>query len=258
MTHLSASLVVPAAIAVIGWRLRWLTGGGAIASLLVGAAVLGFGGWVWASALVAFFVSGSALTLVGRARKTQPEHRGGGRTAAQVLGTGGVCGVVAVLWGAGTWPGLWGLLPAAFFGAVAAAAADTWATEIGMLSPHPPRMITTGRPVPAGTSGAVTWLGSAAGVAGAALIGGFGMYDAGGDWRIFAAVCVAGVVAMIADSLLGALVQASFRGPDGLVVEDPVSGAVLVRGIPWVTNPVVNLLCTLAGALVGGALAGWL
>src|SRR5438093_5230732 len=45
-------------------------------------------------------------------------------------------------------------------GALAAAAADTWATEIGAFSPFAPRLITSGRQVPRGTSGGITVLGS--------------------------------------------------------------------------------------------------
>lgn len=252
------SLLLAAVVAGTAWRLRWLTGGGALAATVVGAVVLRFGGVLWAAALVAFFVSGSGLTLAGRARKAQPEHRGSGRTAAQVLGTGGVATAVALLWGAGVLPPLHVLLPAAFFGALASAAADTWATEIGMLSPHTPRLITTWRPVRPGTSGGITLLGSTAGLAGSTVMAGFSLIDAGGNVWIFAGVWAAGVLSMLADSLMGATVQASFQRPDGAISEEPGSGAVRVRGISWITNPVVNLLATLAGAVIAGALAAWL
>ena len=203
------SLLLATVLAGIAWRFRWLTPDGAVAACLVGAAILGFGGPWWAAALAAFFVSGSLLTAVGRRQKTQPEHRGQGRTAAQVLGTGGVAAAVGVLWGIGTAPqALHAVLPAAFAGALAAAAADTWATEVGMLSPHPPRLITTWKPVPAGTSGGVSLAGSLAGLGGAAVVAAIG---AQGNGRVFAAACFAGGVAMFLDSLLGATLQALFQ-----------------------------------------------
>jgi uncharacterized protein (TIGR00297 family) len=252
------SLLLAAAVAGIAWHLRWLTGGGALASAAVGAAVLHFGSLPWAAALVAFFLSGSALTLAGRARKTQPEHRGAGRTAAQVLGTGGVATAAALLRGAGLPPALDALLTPAFFGAMAAAAADTWATEVGMLSRRTPRLITTWHPVSPGTSGGVTVIGSIAGLAGAAVMTAFGQVDAGGNWRAFAPIWAAGVLSMFADSLMGATVQAVFRRQDGTLSEDPEAGSVVVRGVPWITNPVVNLLATLAGAVIAAALAAWM
>jgi uncharacterized membrane protein len=58
------------------------------------------------------------------------------------------------------------LWPAAA-GAIAAAAADTWATEIGAHSSERPRLITTGAPVPRGTSGALSVLGTLGGIGGA-------------------------------------------------------------------------------------------
>jgi uncharacterized protein (TIGR00297 family) len=239
------------AIALAAWTLRWLTFDGAVAAALVGGAVAAFGGVRWAIALLAFFATGTALTLVGRRRKPQPEHRGRGRTAAQVAGTGGVAALLSVLWGAGLAPpGVRGALPAAFLGALAAAAADTWSAEIGMLSPHPPRMVTTGQSVPVGTSGGVTAVGSLAGVAGAAVIAAAGATDA----RVFAAAWGAGVAGMVLDSLLGATIQATFRRPDGAIVEDP-AGATPVRGIAWITNPVVNVFATAAGALLAVLIA---
>ncbi|HET8678616.1 MAG TPA: DUF92 domain-containing protein, partial [bacterium] len=144
------------------------------------------------------------------------------------------------------------LLPAAFLGALAASAADTWATELGMLSRHPPRLFTTGEYVPAGTSGAVSMVGSIAGVAGAILIAAIGAH---GQAHIFTAAWIAGVLAMFFDSLLGATLQASFRRPDGRITEEPGREAVLVRGVPWLTNHVVNLFATLAGAAGAAALA---
>ncbi len=247
------SLLLAAAVAGIAWRLRWLTTDGAVAACLVGAAILHFGGGLWAATLVAFFVSGSALTAVGRGRKTQPEHRGRGRSASQVLGTGGVAAVVSLLWGAGTIPDpLRAFLLAAFAGALAAAAADTWATELGMLNPRRPRLITTWHPVPAGTSGGVSFAGSLAGLAGSAVIAAVIAQESA---RVFLPATVAGMLGMFLDSLLGATVQASFRRPDGTLTEEPRAGAVLVRGIGWLTNPVVNFIATLAGALVAGVLS---
>ncbi len=247
------NLLVAAVLAVVAWRFRWLTRDGAAAACLVGAAILSFGGVWWAATLVTFFVSGTALTAAGRVRKTQREHRDGGRTAAQVLGTGGVAAAISVLWGTGIVPQpLRTALPAAFIGALATAAADTWATELGMLNPRPPRLITTWQRVPAGTSGGVSLTGSLAGLVGAAVIA-----AVGARWssRVFLAATAAGMLAMFLDSLLGATVQASFRRSDGTLTEEPGDGVVLVRGIAWMTNPVVNSLATLAGALVAGVLS---
>jgi uncharacterized membrane protein len=106
--------------------------------------------------------------------------------------------------------------------------------------------------VPPGTSGGVSLAGSLAGLAGAAVITAVG---AQGSARVFVAAVAAGALAMFLDSLLGATVQASFRRSDGTLTEEPGGGVVLVRGIAWLTNPAVNFVATLAGALVAGILS---
>ena len=133
--------------------MKWLTGRGVVAALGVGVAV-GWGlGWRGFVPLLAFFISGSLLTqLTG--------GEGGRRTAAQVLANGGVAAIAALL---GAWT--------AALGSLAAATADTWATELGSFARRPPRLITTGQAVPAGTSGGITVLGTAGGVVGAAVMG---------------------------------------------------------------------------------------
>lgn len=187
--------------------MRWLTRRGAAAALAVGLAVAGGFGWRGLALLLAFFVSGSLLT-----------PGGGQRRARQVIANGGVAALAAL---AGSW--------AAFAGSIAAATADTWATEIGRHSRTPPRLITNGRPVPAGTDGGITLLGTAGGVAGAAFIAGLAFVF---EPRVAVAVGAGGVFGMLLDSLLGATLQ-------GLRA--------------WLDNDLVNLAATASGALVAGA-----
>src|SRR6266540_3559502 len=156
-------------------RVTWLTRGGAVAALVVGGAAVWGTGWRGLALLLAFFVSGSLLT------------RGGGRrNARQVLANGGVAAVAALL---GAWP--------AFAGALAAAAGDTWATEIGAFSSSPPRLITNGAPVPRGANGGITLLGTAGGVLGAAIMGGLTWMLGPSDLRLAGVVGVAGIAGML-------------------------------------------------------------
>ncbi|MDR7420492.1 MAG: DUF92 domain-containing protein [Armatimonadota bacterium] len=240
------------ACAVAAGRLRWLTPDGVAAGWAIGTAVLGFGGWRWALVLATFVVPSSALTKLGRDRKTQPEHAGRGRDASQVLGTGGVAAAVAVLWAALADTAAGPALYAAFLGSLAAASADTWATEIGMLSRTPPRSLITRRAVPAGTSGGVTWLGSAAGAVGAGIVAAAGAWD---NPPLLTAATLAGIVAMLFDSVLGAMTQASYRYRDGTVGEDRRDDGALIHGLAWMNNSTVNLVATLAGALLAAAIA---
>jgi uncharacterized protein (TIGR00297 family) len=219
----------------------WLSPAGVAAALAVGAAVTVGAGWRGLVLLAVFFVTSSALT-----------RRGGRRTPVQVLANGGVAAAAALL--SRLDPG-W--LPACC-GALAAAAADTWSTEIGARSSSAPRLLTTGRAVPPGTSGGVTWLGTLGALAGAAVVAAgaalLGLAPPVGAARIAAG----GVAGGLADSLLGATVQARYRcgrcREVGEAARCPCGGtAVAISGIAWLTNDAVNGVCTLVGAAVGAA-----
>jgi uncharacterized protein (TIGR00297 family) len=220
----------------------WLTPGGTAAAGLVGAAVVAGLGIRGLGVLLAFFVPASLMTR----RDGRDPREARGRTARQVGANGGVAAVAGLLG--------WGTVAA---GAIAAAAADTWATEIGRRSRREPRLITTGRPVPPGTSGGVTALGSMAGAAGALTLGGVHAVLMGGGLTAGAAVAAAGFLGMVADSGAGATFQARFRCP-GCGAEYERRDArchdqlVPSRGVAWLDNDAVNVLATLVGA--GGAL----
>jgi uncharacterized protein (TIGR00297 family) len=189
--------------------------------------------------LFAFLLSGSLLTRLSTGH-------GGRRTARQVLANGGVTAIAALV---GSWP--------AAAGALAAAAADTWATEIGSFSPAPPRLITTWARVTRGVSGGITALGTLGGLAGAVAMAALAHVLAPreallGIWTLTAA----GLAGMFADSVLGATVQGIYECPAcaarwerrDAVCHESVRQ---VAGWRWLDNDGVNLAATLAGAGVG-------
>ena len=217
---------------------RWLTAGGTAAAIVVGAAVTAGAGWRGLVLLLAFFLSSSLLTP------------GGGRRRALQVAANGSVAAAAALTGAAH-PG-W---TPAFAGALAAAAADTWSTEIGGRSARLPRLVTTGRRVSAGTSGGVTWLGSAGGLAGSAFVATVALGLSLVSPLAALWVGVGGVAGSFVDSLLGATVQARYRcAACGGVTEKGGSccGAPLklASGLAWVTNDTVNLAATVVGAVV--------
>jgi uncharacterized protein (TIGR00297 family) len=228
-------------------------------------------GWPWAFLLISYFVASSALTRFGQAKKaertasTLPDARG--RDATQVVANGGVF-AVAVLAGtfaagtaspSSTTPLAWQV---AGLGALAAAAADTWATEIGTLFGGTPRMLLTGRPVPPGVSGGITLAGSGASVVAAALIALAAMLilpDVAVAPRVARAVFVAGVAGSLLDSLLGATLQSKrwcerCRTWTERRVHTCQYRTQHARGLRWMTNDTVNFLATVGGALVALAL----
>lgn len=186
-------------------RARTLSTGGAIAAAMVGTISLA-AGWSWGALLLTMFASASALSRLGERKKAERVapvvEKGAERDAGQVLANGGVYAMAA--FGSLLVPSpIWYAIGA---GALAASAADTWATEVGTLAESDPISIISGRRVAPGTSGGISALGTAAGVGGALFIG---AAAALARWPVpFAAVALGGGTGALADSLLGGTVQA--------------------------------------------------
>lgn len=257
-THFSQPLLgifLAAAVAALAYRAGALTWSGALAAWGVGAIIFGVGGWLWAAALLTFFGTSTALSRWRRRAKEALGHeKGGRRDAGQVLANGGAAALCALLPLALPTLGM-GRAHLLFLAALAAANADTWATEIGSALGGRAGAKTyaktydlrTARPAPPGTSGAVSLPGTLALLAGAGLIGLYAGLGTG--WEV---VTAAGAGGAFLDSLLGATVQARWRDPlrAGLLTEHPQAEPP-VRGRRGINNDLVNAFCTLgAVALV--------
>ncbi len=251
-TQILFGLLAAALFAVISRRTALLTSGGAAAQFVLGWALFGLGGWKWAVPVLAFFISSSALSRAGHKRKIAVEHRyqkSGSRDAWQVLANGGIAGVMVIA-GFAVPSHLWYL---AALGSLAAANADTWASEVGILSRRAPLLVTSLERTEAGMSGGVTLLGSAAALAGGAVIAisGLPWIHAGLRIQAFWTITLSGTLGMIFDSLLGAALQAQYRcRVCGITTERTIHCATqttLIRGLKPITNDVVNLLCTASG-----------
>jgi uncharacterized protein (TIGR00297 family) len=238
--------------ALAAHRLRALSRTGAIAAMIVGTAAVA-AGWSWAALLITFFIVATALSKLGEQNKAKRigaiVDKGDERDATQVLANGGIYGFAALaqlLTGASAWYAIG-------IGALAAAAADTWATEVGTLVGKEPISLISGKKVPAGTSGGITFAGSLAGVAGAVFIGAGGALAL---WPVtFTAVVLGGMAGALSDSLLGATLQ-SRRWCDACqksterLVHTCGNRTRHTGGIAGLDNDVVNAVCSGVGALV--------
>jgi uncharacterized protein (TIGR00297 family) len=242
----------------VAWRAGFLDVSGALAAGLLAWGVLALGGWAWVAPGFTFFFLSSLLSRWGRRRKAEAEQlaeKPGRRDAGQVAANGGMAGLL--LGAHAFWPHealYWG-----FVGAFAAAAADTWGTEVGTYFRRPTRSVLTGRQVAPGTSGGVSVPGTLAAVAGACAVGASALpftapHLGGARLGTVAALVVAGGLAgALLDSVLGATVQARYRLSSGALTErmhEDGAELALAAGYRWVTNDRVNLACTAAGAAV--------
>jgi uncharacterized protein (TIGR00297 family) len=250
--NVAAAVAVAGLLAAAAGRAGWFTVAGAATGGLVAGVAYAGAGWSGLALLALFVVSGSALPRVAG---TAASADRGPRRAAQVLANGWTAALGAALVPAEPAVG-WALLS----GGLAAAQADTWATEIGSRGNHPAVLVTTGEPVPAGTSGGITARGTIAGVLGAAIMGGAAgtvMRDA----RTGLAVTVAGIAGMMVDSLLGGTVQLAYRCPTCRARVDGNRhcgiGTRRTGGCRWITNDVVNALATGVGGGLAVAATAW-
>jgi uncharacterized protein (TIGR00297 family) len=277
LIRLALGLLLSALIGLVARRRGSLSRSGVWGAVLTGTLIFGFGGWGAGLLLIAFFLSSSLLSHfkerdARKQRAAEAFDKGGQRDLWQALANGGAATLLAVLGGVAVLSGdeaLAGVLFAGMAGALAAANADTWATELGVLSTSPPRLIThLGKTVAPGTSGGITGAGTLAALAGATFIASFhllfialGLNSASvASAGLFAAVIIGGVAGSLFDSLLGGTVQAMYysharQKETEKPVETNGTPNQPIRGWRWLSNDWVNFIATLLGATAAMAIS---
>jgi uncharacterized protein (TIGR00297 family) len=193
--------------------------------------------------LITLFVLTFLATRAGRKRKMVAGlaeglgHKRRGRTASQIIANLAAAGLSAAL------PALWAhqlmqltrlpnfaqaLLQVLVLAAFAEATADTVSSEIGQAFGGRPLLLISLRRVDVGTDGAVSLIGTLAGIAGAALVTGVGMWAMHMISPLAGIALLSGVAGLVFDSLLGAAIER--------------------RG--WIGNDLVNFTSTLFAVVV--------
>lgn len=260
--RLLQGVLFSAVISLLAYRRRSLSRSGIIGAMLTGTTTFGLGGWSWGLSLIFFFASSSFFSHFRARDKARVAadkfSKGGRRDIHQVIANGGVATLFALGYGYAPSPAMREMCQAGYAGALATATADTWATELGVLSSQSPRLVTTGKRVAPGTSGGVTLFGTAAAGLGALALGStFWLLERSQKslaWLPFIAL-LGGWGGSFVDSLLGATVQAMYFCPTcGKETEKLVHNCgtktLPLRGVPWLNNDAVNFLSTLSGALL--------
>lgn len=256
--HIIIGILLGILVSLVAWRLGSLSRSGAWAAAVTGGLIFGLGGLPWAALLLTFFFSSSVLSKAFKSRKTKISEKfskGSQRDWGQVLANGGLGTLFVILYAIfPEQPTIW----FAYAGVMASVNADTWATELGVLNPSRPRLITNRQPVEPGTSGGISLYGTLATIGGAALIGlaGAAISPAGDRLSLILAATLGGVCGSLFDSLLGATVQAIYHCPqcDKETERYPIHACgtetVQIRGWKWLNNDLVNLLASSIGALI--------
>lgn len=254
-------LFIVVAFALTAIFTKALDGRGFLASVAVGYSILLGGGITWFVIVAVFFTLGVSFTWYKYEFKKKiggAQEKGGARNWPNILANGGAASIFAVA-------GYLSPNPAyavMFLGSISSAAADTVATELGLLSEGLPKLIThPRRSVPPGTSGGVSPLGFTGAILASLVIGVMGFVL--GILRsplLVLLVCVAGGVGGATfDSLLGASFQ---RKGYCRVCMKPTEAlhhcgepTQRTSGVSFIENNIVNLLATIFGSLAALAVA---
>lgn len=248
MTVFYIGIVVAVAMS---YRFHFLTRSGAVAAFFVGGIIYGAFNINGLVLLAFFFLSSSLLTKWKQGQKKQMvSHQETARTASQVMANGGVAALAAL--GMMLWPSFHWV--AMFTATLAAATADTWASELGALSKGRPVDLLTGKRVVKGTSGAISLQGTVA-----ALFGSFFISFISGLCFSFNAFWIMiftlfGFIGNVIDTILGGTGQAVYRCRQcGIEIEEKThchKRATLIKGRAWLDNDMVNGLAMLSAGVM--------
>jgi uncharacterized protein (TIGR00297 family) len=234
--------------AVLSFRLGFLQLGGAITVIIMGGIIFGIGGLPFAVPILSFFLLSSGLSYIKREYKQgflATFEKGHTRDLAQTVANGGVATLIVLLT---IYFPVEKMYPI-YLTVICAAAADTWATELGVLSWHKPRLITTGKITEKGTSGAISVAGSLAALLASLVIflSGYLVYSEPFSNNYLPLIIVfSGFIGSFIDSLLGAEFQIQYRcSKCGLLTERQThceQQSSYEKGLKYIDNDVVNIL----------------
>jgi uncharacterized protein (TIGR00297 family) len=221
-------LAINAAIAALAYVARSIDLPGAVSAIVIGTAITAGLDLPGLAVMVAFFVVGSGVTRLGyrvKAERGIAQEKGGARGWRNAWANGGIPAGLALLAGLSA-PDDRALFALAYAAAVATAAADTCSSEVGKAYGRRTFLITTLRPVPPGTEGAISAEGTGAGLVGALLIALVGAAGGLYGWGMAVLVAVAGLLGSLGESVLGTVAER--------------------RG--WLDNDLLNVVNTALGA----------
>lgn len=254
-------LVGIALLSIMSALFKWLTVAGSLTAFILGVIINKAFGWQGLIILGLFFITSTLLTKWKKDKKQDQDalhiEDKKGRSAWQVLANGGAA-LLAAIGHLTLSDSLWHIVFAATF---ATATADTWASEIGVLSKRRPFHIKEWKKVEPGLSGAVSGLGTIAAATGALLIGFsfYFLYDT--SITILMCIAISGFLGNVADTFFGAWFEQKYVC--SICKRETESRAhcgaktVKVFGYAFFTNNLVNFSSTIIGGLIAGGLYIW-
>ena len=239
------ALVVNGVLISLAQRTPLLTAQGWIHAAALGTMLWGSVGWRGWLAVVVYLVLGSLVTRIGfsnKQRRGLAEAREGRRGPENVWGSAAVGAGLSLVLAASPQDAIFWrqLLLIGFSASFAAKLADTFGSELGKRWGRSTLLITTLRPVAPGTDGAISLEGTMASAVGSVVMTLALWWLSSPELPLIpnamaaGVVMVVGLLATLAESVLGALVQ---------------------NRVGWLSNELINALQTLLAAVLAIAWA---
>ena len=254
-SYIILTLILALMISILSYRLKFLNLSGTLAIFFLAAVIFGLGGVKWTIPILVFFIFSSLLSKIKRRNPgIEGKHieKYSPRNHIQVLANGVFGGLLVIL--NFFFPSQ--LFYVSFVSSIAAVCADTWSTEIGIMTKSKTVDILSFKIVEKGVSGGVSLAGTLGGITGASVIAlssVFWLNVKNFYYIIF--IIFAGIVGNLSDSILGASLQVKYKcSVCSEIVEKPVhceQSALLIKGFKWINNDIVNLATAVIGGLFG-------
>ncbi|MFD2308338.1 DUF92 domain-containing protein [Enterococcus termitis] len=241
---------VSSIISFFSYIYHLLTKSGSLAVITVGTVVCAFGSWQTWVLLILLFGSSGLISILKKPIAISNEEtliaKDQQRDGWQILANG-LPAIVSLILFYFTENQLFLI---GYVSAIAGATADTWASEIGIVSRHTPRSILSFKPIAPGLSGGISSLGTFASLVGSGLI-------AGAFWLLsslsitqtvlfFWIPLICGFANSLIDSILGAAFQVKYRcsicGQITERTEHHQLPTLKLSGLSWLTNDWVNFI----------------
>lgn len=240
------------------FKKRSVTVSGLMSMLVISSYFIGNNGIGALSILFAMFATATLLTKFKHEYKAQLTDKvlkkHGPRDAIQALCNLGIALLCFILY-TYTHNAVFQL---ALVCSVAASNADSWASEIGILSKQHPVLLTNFKTCKPGISGGITLLGTLAGISGSIFIALISVALKPmlslelSTIHLFSIVSIAGISGLFVDSILGATLQIVYKDAQEQETENVLWGTTKSRGIPGFNNDWVNFTstCIVAASVV--------
>lgn len=254
------SLLINALATYLTFKFKSLTKYGAMAAFLVGFLFMYLGGFASWILLIMLLVSSTVIEkgsllmkLKSPNQRSSPTSEHSGRSAYQVLANSLLALLCLLVYSNSPNPVYYYLLVIA----IAGSTADTWASEIGILSDKKPRSFLTGKQMPTGKSGGVTPLGLFASLLGSAFIVTIAVVcTVEVTLNMWLPLMILGGLCSLIDSFLGLTVQVVYldlktnKETEAIPDSTTASQFKRIKGLPGFDNSVVNIVSDLLTLLI--------